>query len=400
MSEEQKQKCPVDWNPRDEYAIDHQIEVADEMRAKCPVAYSEFLGWSLFSYKDVVEASRNVDAYSSGVGTVEEIQQFIKEKGEAPAIPLRLDSPAHKDYRIMMNPYFSMKRMKEFEPSSRELAIELADNIIAKGSADAVAEYSDPYPVQSLCRLLGWDANDWRLIKEWTTTNERARVRGDMEMLKEVNTKWDAYIMDVVRARRIKPEEDISSWLLEQEKAGKPLDDAIITGILRLLLHAGHGTTTASISNVMYHLAIDQDMQARLRADPSLIPRASEEILRVDGPLVAMPRFMKEEVELNGRKLCPGDTVNMMYLGANRDPEVFENPTEIDIDAKRAPHLIWGTGPHVCLGMPLAKLELRVALEEILKRTKSFRLQDDVELRRLRYPGNSHKALPMVFEPA
>ncbi len=103
---------------------------------------------------------------------------------------------------------------------------------------------------------------------------------------------------------------------------------------------------------------------------------------------------------MGGRTLCPGEQLHMMYLSANRDPEVFENPDEIDLDRKVNRHLIWGTGPHTCLGMPLAKLEVRVALEEILKRTKSFRLQDGVELRRLRYPGNSHKALPFEWELA
>ena len=391
-------KCPFDWNPRDEYAIDHQLEVAQEMREKCPVAYSEFLQWSLFKYKDVVEASKNVEYFSSGAATVEEIQQHVEEKGEAPAIPLRLDPPVHKNYRSMMNPYFSVPRMRAFEPTSRELAVALLEPLLAQGEGDVVAGFSDPYPVQSLMALLGWKAEDWRQIKTWTTGNERARVRGDMDMLKEVNGAWDAYIMEVVEQRRIKPEEDITSWLLEQEKEGRPIDDAIITGILRLLLHAGHGTTTASISNVLYHLALDQKLQQRLREDPALIPKATEEILRVDGPLVAMPRFVKKEVEMGGRKLAPGQTVQMMYLSANRDPEVFENPDQIDIDVKRPAHLIFGTGAHICLGMPLARLEVKVAIEEILKRTKSFRLQDGAELRRLRFPGNSHKALPMVFE--
>ncbi len=400
MATQDKPEREEEWFPRGEYEIDHQLEVAQEMREKCPVAYSKFLGWSAFRYADVVEASKNAKVFSSGVGTLEEIEQYTEEHGEGPSIPLRLDAPAHMAYRQIMNPYFSNKAMKDFEPASRELATKLLDDMLPQGKGDVVAGYSDPYPVQSLCALIGWNADDWQQIKTWTTANERGRIRNDMELLKQVNGEWDAYIMEVVRARREKPEDDITSWMLAQEKEGAPFGDKTLTAILRLLLHAGHGTTTASISIVLYHLAMNPEWQERLRADPAMIPRASEEILRFDGPLVSMPRWVKEKVEMGGRTLCPGEQLHMMYLSANRDPEVFENPDEIDLDRKVNRHLIWGTGPHTCLGMPLAKLEVRVALEEILKRTKSFRLQDGVELRRLRYPGNSHKALPFEWELA
>jgi len=394
---EVESKPTVDWDPRTPDALENQQAVADQMRERCPVAYSDYFQWSLFKHEDIVAICRDPETFSNGFSTLEQIEAE-EQAGRNVGIPLVLDPPVHTRYRSMMTPYFSMPRMKAFEPRSREIAVRLLEPLLQAGMGDAVEIYADPYPVQSLCALIGWNADDWRQIKQWTTDSERGVVRRDQALLDRVHGEWNAYILAVVQQRRMQPQEDITSWLLQQDKKETPLNDAKLTSILQLLLHAGHGTTAASIGICIYHLARDRLLQDRLRADPSAIPRAVEEILRWDGPLVAMRRIAKKDVEIRNRKIRAGEVIQMMYLAADRDPDVFPNADQLDIDRKPNRHLIWGTGIHTCLGMLLAKLELRVALEELLARTRGFHLEPGAQIRRLRYPGNSPRTLPLVIE--
>lgn len=376
-----------DWDPRAPEVVDNHQAAHDAMRGRCPVAKSP-TGWSVFKYEDVVRVAQDAETFSSGPSTLEELETTGTRR-----IPLNLDQPVHTTYRLMMTPYFSAARMRAFEPDSREIAVRILAPLLNSGTTDFVTGYADPYPVQSLCALLGWPAEDWRKIKEWTTETERAGFHQDDELAQRMDQAWRDYILGFVRARRESPREDITSWLLENEREGLPLDDAKMVNILRLLLHAGHGTTTASLSIVLYHLAAKPDVQARLRSEPVLIPAAIEEILRFDSPLLAMPRTVKKDVTLGGRALRKGERVSMMYLAANRDPDAFPHADQCLIERKPNRHLVFGTGIHLCLGMPLAKLELKIATEEMLARTAHFALSADADLRRNRYLGNSFRSL-------
>jgi len=399
MAEDAKIPREIDWDPRASEVLENQRSAYDAMRGRCPVAHSDYFGWSLFKYADVVAVSADPATFRNGVSSIEEIVA-AEHEGREVGIPLGLDPPVHTTYRAMLNPYFSTARMKAFEPTTRQIAIDLLQPFLAAGHGNAVEAYTDPYPVQSLCELIGWERNDWRQIKQWTTDSERGVVRRDKELLDRVEKEWNAYIVDVVRKRRAQPREDITSWMLEQEKEGRPLSDATLTGILRLLLEAGHGTTTASLGICLLNLAQDQELQQRLRSDPTAIMRAIEEILRVDGPLVAMRRRAAKDAEIGGRQICAGDQLWLMYIAADRDPDAFPNADKLDIDRKPNRQLVWGTGIHTCLGIGLAKLELRIALEEMLARTKNFYLEPGAQIRRFRFPGNGPRTLPLVIEAA
>jgi cytochrome P450 len=160
--------------------------------------------------------------------------------------------------------------------------------------------------------------------------------------------------------------------------APEPLDKELIAGVVRLLLAAGHDSTTSAIGIALHYLAHNDADQQRLRADPSLIPTAVEEMLRLETPVLAMPRIVARDTVVRGRELTQGDRV-MLYWGAgNRDPQAFENPDQPQLDRKPNQHLAFGYGIHKCVGAPLARLELRVALEEWLRRTQAFGLAGEV----------------------
>jgi cytochrome P450 len=381
-----------DWDPLAAEVLENQQLAHDEMRDRCPVAWSEFLGWSLFKHEDVIAATRNPARFSNRIST-----SPMLAPGSVPSIPLQLDPPEHTPYKRFLISYFSTQRMAAFEPTTRSLAGSLLHAYLA-GGGDAVAAFTDPYPVQSLCAFLGWPAQDWLQLKAWSSEIERAALRRDPEMGRRATEAFHAYIQTFIDARRQDPRADVTTWLLESERAEMvALDDPRKISILRLLLHAGHGTTTASLGLCILYLARNPHAQAYLRDHPEKIPSATEEILRHDGPLVSMPRVVTRDFELRGRELKSGDRVALMFASADRDPDAFSEADQCLLGRSPNPHLIFGNGIHFCLGARLARLELRVALEELLTRTKGFALAG-AEPRRYRWPGNGPRALPLDVE--
>jgi len=187
----------------------------------------------------------------------------------------------------------------------------------------------------------------------------------------------------------------VTDGLLATSVEGSPLDDEQIVSILRNWT-AGHGTVSAGLSILVLHLAEQPELQQRLRANPSRIPAAIEEVLRADDPLVANRRTTTREVEIGGRTIPKGASLSLMWIAANRDPRVFEDPESIELHRGSDAGLVWGRGIHLCLGAPLARLELRVALEELLARTQRFELAGEAA-RRTIYPSNGLAALPLRF---
>jgi cytochrome P450 len=388
QQEKQNTQNP-DWDPLAPDVLENQQAANDRMRTKCPVAHSEFLGTSVFRYDDIIAVTRDPETFSNDVPPPTAFQ----DRGKS--IPLNLDPPEHTVYRQLLNPYFSARRMFDFEPTARKLAVALMEPLIAAGEGEIVEDFSGPYPVQSLCAFLGWDAKDWKQIKIWASDLERAALRNDANLGQRTWNTWKAYIERFIQARRAEPREDVTSWLLQQEREGAPLSDEVKISILRLLLHAGHGTTAASAGICLLHLACNSELQEELRSSPNLIPGAIEEILRFDGPLVSMPRRATRDTDLRGKKIKAGDKLALMFMAGNRDPEAFPEPERCVINRKGNRTLLFGAGIHFCIGAPLARLELRIALEEFLSRTKNFSLKDGASIRRFRWPENGPRTLPL-----
>ena len=185
--------------------------------------------------------------------------------------------------------------------------------------------------------------------------------------------------------------DDATDALLRAEVDGVRLDDDQIVAVLRNWA-AGQGTVVAGLGILILHLAREPELQERLRSDPSLIPASIEEILRRDGPLVANPRTTTREVEIGGRTIPKGGKLALMWIAANRDPRAFEDPDAVRIERNPEAGMVWGRGIHVCQGAPLARLEMRIALEELLARTKRFEFADDTP-RRAVYPVNGPATL-------
>jgi len=194
-------------------------------------------------------------------------------------------------------------------------------------------------------------------------------------------------------AHRASPSDvaDATDALLRTEVDGERFTDDQIVSILRNWA-AGHGTVADGLGVLVLHLAQEFELQHQLRSDPSLIPEAIEEILRVDDPLVANRRTTTREVEIQGRTISKGENLTLMWIAANRDSRAFDDPTAVKLNRGTGASLVWGQGIHICMGAPLAKLEMRVALEELLSRTKRFELAGDAPCRAV-YPSNGLAAI-------
>jgi len=252
--------------------------------------------------------------------------------------------------------------------------------------------------LKTLCALLGWPDQQWEWLGGWVRDSEQAAFNKDPAAGKALTNLFSEQVKANLDARRASPNDvaDATDALLSTEVDGVKLDDDQIVSILRNWT-AGHGTVAAGLGILILHLAQETELQDRLRNDPSLIPAWIEEVLRVDGPLVANPRTTTQEVKIQGRSIPKGEHLTLMWIAANRDPRAFDEPNAVNIERNTGAGLVWGQGLHLCQGAPLAGLEMRVAIEELLSRAKCFELIGDNAPHRAVYPGNGLATLPLRF---
>lgn len=370
-----------DWDPRDSSILKDQRRAYDEMRKRCPVAHSEFMGWSLFRHEDVSAVLADPDSYSNQ-------SQFL-------AIPNGMDSPEHGRYRNALDPFFDEKQLQRFEPRAREIAIKLMTPLQPGTTLEFVEDFAKPYALQTLCALLGWPEHLWTCLEGWTHDSQQAAFTREPGAGKALATLFAEHVKTNLESHRAASSntDGATDALLNLKVDGVQLDDEQIVSVLRNWT-AGHGTVVAGLSVLALHLASNPELQTRLRSTPTLIPAAIEEILRVDGPLVANPRTTTRELEIQGRTIPKGERLMLMWIAANRDPQAFDDPDAIKIERNTDASLVWGQGIHICQGAALAQLEMRVALEELLLRTRSIALTEEAPQRAI-YPGNGLAQLPL-----
>jgi cytochrome P450 len=298
-----------------------------------------------------------------------------------------MDPPEHTLHRAALAPHFVDEQMQRLEPRCREIAGELLDAILTKGEADVVGDFAEPFALRTLCAFLGWPEELWECLGGWTHGNQQAAFTRDpaagRALAKLLSEHVRSNLDEHRRTHRQIP--DLTDALLATEIGGARLSDDDIVSVLRNWI-AGEGTVAGGLSLLILHLVTHPELQERLRRDRSLIPLAIEEILRVDDPLVANRRTATADVQIGGRTIAAGESLTLMWIAGNRDPRAFDQPEVVRLDRDLSDSLVWGHGIHLCLGAPLARLQLRVALEELLVRTDDVQIAGAV--RRSVYPSD------------
>jgi cytochrome P450 len=335
----------------------------------CPVAHSDQWGgsWMPVRYDTIREVARDGERFSS---RAVEVAGPLESAGGLFLPPLTSDPPQHKLHRDVLMPYFLPRRIASFEPFIRDKARVLAAALAARGGGDVVSDFAQELTIAVLTRMLGVPPGEQ--FTDWMIRMIRIGPR-DQPVRAQAVGEILAYLGGLLDEREAEPRDDLITYLAGAAIDGVPLSRKHQIGSAFLILIAGADTTWSAIGSSLWHLATHDEDRRRLAADPGLTDTAAEEFLRVYAP-VSVGRIAKQDTGLDGRQVGAGERVLLAFAAANRDPDVFEDPDVIRIDRKRNRHLTFGSGGHRCLGSNLARLELRVTLEEWLRVMPEFRL--------------------------
>lgn len=373
------------WDPTPLGTPTDQNAIYDDVRRRCPVAYSEPFGWSLFRHEDVVRALNDPAAFSSRVS------QHL-------AVPNGMDPPEHGRFRQIIDPYFSPPRMAELEPECRRIAAELVEHLDASRSVEVMAELAEPFAVQAQCAFLQWPAQVHAPLREWVRKNHAAIRSTDRTALAAVAFEFDAQIKSMLAAHRSGRRDvagPVVGRLLAEQVGGRPLTDDEIVSILRNWTVGELATISAAIGIIAHFLAEQPDLQDRLRSAPGLLTPALDEILRIRAPLMTGRRVVARPMIIGCHELAPGERVTLMWAAANRDERTFDDAEEFDLGRDPEKNLLYGAGIHVCPGAPLARLELRVMFEELLPRRELRVPQGQAPVHAL-YPTAGFSSCPLI----
>ena len=349
------------------------------LRERSPVHRSRLMNaWVFSRYDDVDTVLRDHRRFSSDPRkrTLSRRQQAILP-GPDDYTMLFLDPPDHTRLRALVNKAFTRRAVNALEPHIRGLVSSLLDEVDPNGF-DLMEAVANPLPVIVIAEMLGVPPEDRARFRVWSA--QRARLleptisAREREIAAEAGKAFADYFRPIIQARRAAPENDIVSALAQAEEEGDVLTEHEMLNMLRLLLIAGNETTTNLIGNGLLALLRNPGELERLRADPSLIPAAVEELLRFDSPVQTDFRGALEDCEVNGAPVRRGENVVLLIGAANRDPAAFEEPDRLDVGRSEGSHISFGRGIHHCIGAPLARLEGRIFLEVLLERFASLRL--------------------------
>ena len=340
-------------------------------RQSQPVFETRHLGRPTFlltTYDDCLMALKDAETYSSRSNA--EAGQVLGRT------VLEMDGREHSRHRGLVQPAFVPKALDGLAPVLEGIVHELVDAIARQSRTDLVAEFTQRYPVQVSAHMLGIPRADHPRYQRWAL--DLMGFTRDFARAETASAEVRSYLLPILAARRIAPQDDIVTRLVHGSVDGERLGDEDVVSFLRLLIPAGAETTFRLIGNMLVALLTDRDRFERLRADRSLMPWAIEETLRWETSIVMLSRETTRPTEVRGVALPEGALVTVVLGSANRDEAHYERPDEYDLDRRADDHLAFGYGRHHCIGYHLARLEARVALTTILDRLPNLRLDPEV----------------------
>ncbi|MGH8997949.1 MAG: cytochrome P450 [Acidimicrobiia bacterium] len=363
----------VDYDVHDPALASDVYDRLDEIREKLPVAYSTAHGgyWIVTRFDDVHDIARNFEVFSNyPVGIPDDARP-------GKYIPLEIDPPEHTEWRQLLGPLFNPNKMNALEGEIRQLATNLCDHFAGRDEVEFMSAFAHPLPTTLFLTLMGWPLADEPQISEWTALvltgkpgaseeeNHLVRMTAGMEVVR--------YFVELIEDRKVTPAEDFATFLLHSRFQGQPLDNEQMIHILFILMLGGLHTVRGTLGFAMIELATHPETRRRLIDEPSLIPTAVEEFLRFEAP-VSTGRTVLKPFTFHDVEFQPGDRVLLSNPAACRDPREFPDPATVRVDRDPNRHLAFSAGPHRCIGSHLARIELKVALEELLRRIPEFRL--------------------------
>lgn len=363
------------------------LPLIEKLRSKGNILRTYMLnGWCVVSHEDVKVLLRD-KRLSSQVFENKLIQLVIRTATRGLVTPLidypsmlNLDAPDHTRLRKLTSQSFTNRFIQSLSPKIEKIVNELLSDVDGKATFDLMDVVAKPLPAIVIAEMLGVPADEWPRFEKWSSDligySEildadalYAAAQGDLAMR--------AYLQDLVDHKRNHPGQDLISSMVAAEEDGDKLTLDELLSTCTLLLVAGHETTTRLIGNCLLQLMQNPDQLAEVRMDRSLLDNAIEESLRLDPPVLALSRLVRETFEYKGVRFKKGQMLLLSIAGANRDPEVTQDPETFSLHRNSFEHLSFGHGIHLCLGMPLARLEAKVALNQMLDRYPNLCCEED-----------------------
>ncbi len=362
-----------DYDASADLSNERAYDTYAKLRETCPVAWSNAWNgfWSLMTYADVARAASD---YRVFINSVQNVVPKVAFTGRRP--PLHLDPPAHTPYRAVLNPLLSEPRVAALEPTIRRLCAELLAPLIEKAECDICEDFSGRLPVNVFAEWMRIPTEMIAPLRQAGRAFNVAVQSNIDSIVKETSLALYAMARELIALRKqdpLDPQADLTTALLTARRDGEALPEELIIGCVRQVLVVGIIAPTVLIGSIGVHLSRDMALQQRLRANPDLIPAALEEFLRLYTPYRGFARTANCDVEIRGCPIRKGEPIALNYASANRDAAVFEHPDQFILHrANIGQSLAFGRGPHHCPGAALARMELTVALQELLARTSVF----------------------------
>jgi len=388
---------PLVYDPYAYEIHDDPYPTYARLRDEAPAYYNPRLDfWALSRFHDVWDAIQDWERYSSAEGV-----SLERGSGTRPPMIIAMDPPRQQKLRRLVSKAFTPRRVAELEPTIRALTRKHLEPLLAHGACDFIQDFAAKLPMDAISTMMGVPESDQDQLREWADTLLH-REEGKSEIPQaglEASGRLARYFAEDLVRRRARPGDDLVSALLDTEVDGERLSDAEIIGFCFLLVIAGNETTTKMLGNAMTLLDRHPDQRAWLVANPAGIAGAVEEVVRYDNSTQMLARVLTRDVTLHDVTMPAGKKVLLLIGSANRDERAIERPDQFDVRRHESAHLAFGHGIHVCLGASLARLEGRVALEEVLPRMPDYAI-DVAGLVRVHSPnvrGFAH--VPLRFAP-
>jgi cytochrome P450 len=367
-------------------------------RSQCPVAHSDQYGgyWVSTRYEDVLRIAQDWESFSSELGIT--VPHIPSSGGKSMKIlPVGIDPPLHRTFKRLINAYFTPAAVAPWEEPTRALVNRLIDGFIERGECDFMAEFARPFPGLAFFDLaLHAPADDLEEVNHYATMASLPQVPEQRECL----MKLAGWIGEFVEQRRRQgPRGDVVDAVMEADIEGRPITPEEVIGTIQLLVLGGLETTAGVLGAAMIRFCEQPEIPALLRERPELIPAAVEELLRLDGSFICIGRTARHDAEVDGHTVKAGERVIIYWASANRDGTEFDDPDTFDAERAKNRHIAFGAGPHRCAGSNLARMNLRVAIDEIVRRITDARLQPGAGIEFHSTFNRAPLSVPITFTP-
>jgi cytochrome P450 len=364
-------------------------------RSLCPVARSDAYEsgfWVLTRYEDVLRVAQDWQTFSSELGITVPAPEVATK-----ILPVTVDPPLQREFKRLVNVHFTPAKVGPWEEPTRALVNELIDGFIERGECDFMTEFARPLPGLAFFKFaLHAPVEELAQINEWATLASLTQLSESRDAL----LKLAGWIGGFVRQRQADgPRGDVVDAIMNAEIEGRPITPQEIIGTIHLLILGGLETTAGVLGAAMMRFCEHPEIPALLRERPELIPEAVEELLRLDSSFVCIGRTARHDAEIDGHQVKAGERVMMYWASANRDEAEFPEPDVFDLDRERNRHLTFGAGPHRCIGSNLARMNLRVAIAELVRRLPDVRLQPDADIGFHSTFNRAPLTVPITFTP-